>query len=362
MAQLGSARLKAHFFPKFDNQNEDARLTRDPHCSEAKCLAVTKKHSGHLVMAPPFYSKNGCANRFSRMGAHLLRAHFAAVFPGEGDERFAAWWSHAEENGLCYSFECVVPRILGDHGATPEAAYMVLTCISHTGSGGTFLSPAQLLRLATAWRLPVNEITFVPWERAAQVEDALHAERWTMLDADASTLLAGAGVQQRFLTHGETQGHILEGFVLMALDASVEELAPLIAAYEAATAPGRAAALAAAREWGGACHRKEGWVLEALDTPMADQEPVHIEGMGQRGAGQPAAWEAACAGDERAPLGALFERLRGVYAHRVTLKAYEYRGALQLQIDVGDDQIFFGWKLHLALGDVAPLLIASDCF
>ena len=31
--------------------------------------------------------------------------------------------------------------------------------------------------LATAWRLPVNEITFVPWERAAQVEDALHAAR-----------------------------------------------------------------------------------------------------------------------------------------------------------------------------------------
>ena len=45
---------------------------------------------------------------------------------------FRAWWLHAEEHGLCYSFECVVPRILGDHGATPEAAYLVLTAVSST--------------------------------------------------------------------------------------------------------------------------------------------------------------------------------------------------------------------------------------
>lgn len=63
------------FLPKFDNQDEGAMLTSDPACAvEARCLAVTKKHSGHLVMAPPFYSKNGCANRFSRMGELLRRA------------------------------------------------------------------------------------------------------------------------------------------------------------------------------------------------------------------------------------------------------------------------------------------------
>ena len=79
------------------------------------------------------------------MGEVLLRAHFGAVFPGRGAEAFAAWWQHAEAHGLCYSLECVVPRILGDHGATPTAAYMVLTIISHVSGGGTFLSPAQLL-------------------------------------------------------------------------------------------------------------------------------------------------------------------------------------------------------------------------
>ena len=204
MSVSGAARIHAHFLPKFDNQDEAHLLTRDAACEAggARCLAVTKKHSGHLVMAPPFYSKNGCANRYSRMGELLLRAHFDATFPGCGGEAFTAWWAHAEEHGLCYSFECVVPRILGDHGATPTAAYMVLTVISHTASGGTFLSPAQLLVLATAWRLPVNEVTFVPWRSAAPVEEALHAARWTLTDAEASRLLGqtDGAMHQSFLT------------------------------------------------------------------------------------------------------------------------------------------------------------------
>ena len=234
----GCGRLSSHFLPKFDNQSEGARLTRDAACeAEAKCLAVTKKHSGHLVMAPPFYSKNGSANRFSRMGELLLRSHFDAAFPGRGDEAFSAWWAHAEAQGLCYSFECVVPRILGDHGATPTCAYMVLTMVSYTGQDGTFLSPAQVLRLATAWRLPINEVTYVPWAAASAVEEALHAARWTATDADVTAYLSRTGgIQQRFLEHGQTQGPILEGFVLMALDVSIDQLSPLVAAYEAAVA------------------------------------------------------------------------------------------------------------------------------
>ena len=143
----------------------------------------------------------------------------------------------------------------------------------------------------------------------------------------------------------------------MALDASAEELAPLVAEYYAATAGARAAALATALEWGGACVRREPWVLELLDTPMTGREPVHIEAAGQRGrgAGQDAVWASACEGDESSPLCALFRRLQAVYAHRVTLRSYNYNGCHQLQVDVGDDQIFFGWKLHLALGGVAPL-------
>merc|ERR1719174_374146 len=112
---------------------------------------------------------------------------------------------------------------------------MILTCVSHTDTS-TFLSPAQMLLLATAWKLPLNEAWFVPWSEARAVEDALHTARWTMADADAQPVLAGSE-HQRFLSHGETQGEVLEGFVLMALDASVEDLAPLIRGYEAAMRP-----------------------------------------------------------------------------------------------------------------------------
>ena len=352
MSIAGSARIHANFLPKFDNQSEAARLTRDAACeSEARCLAVTKKHSGHLVMAPPFYSKNGSANRYSRMGEVLLRAHFDATFPGRGAEKFSAWWTHAEAHGLCYSFECVVPRILGDHGATPSAAYMVLTVVSHTGDGGSFLSPAQLLTLATAWRLPINEVTYVPWLAAPAVEESLHASRWTATDADATAYLASAGaLQQRFLPHGETQGPVLEGFVLMALDVSIADLAPLIARYEAAVAPARNAALAEALRLGAACHAKADWLLAQLDKGSGAAEARRIEGMSGL-----ACWDAACEGDGREPLCAMFRTLRALYAHRVVLKPYEYNGSLQLQVDVGDDQIFFGWALHKAAGGASSL-------
>ena len=72
--------------------------------------------------------------------------------------------------------------------------------------------------------------------------------------------------------------------------------------------------------------------------------------MGERAGGEPrrlqdvtqeAAWTAACTGDAANPLVATFRTLRLLYPHRITLKANEYAGALQLQVDVSDDQVFF---------------------
>eukprot|EP00966_Prymnesium_polylepis_P055235 1277392-Prymnesium_polylepis.1 len=269
-SERAPARLSAHFLPKFDNQSEATRLSVGEASAGASCLIVSKKHSGHLVMAPPFYSKNGCANPYSRMGAILLREHFGSVWPEDAEAQFAAWWAHAEENGLCYSFECVVPRILGDHGATPHAAYLVLTAVAHVGGGG-FLAPAQLLVLATRWRLPLNQAWYVPWERAAAVEEALHVGRWSMQDADVDVLLEGSGERQCFLRHGDTQGEVLEGFVLMAVDATVDALRPHLDAYEAVMAPTRARALARALELGSACFAREAWLQRALETEQATE-------------------------------------------------------------------------------------------
>lgn len=194
-------------------------------------------------------------------------------------------------------------------------------------------------------------MTFVPWEAAASVEDALHANRWTATDADATAYLANVGaLQQRFLGHGETQGEVLEGFVLVALDVPVDALAPLIAAYEAAVAPTREAALVAARQMGEACRAREAWLVTQLDGGCGGREPRRLEGLHVG-----ACWDMACAGDARDPVCVTFRTLRELYGHRVALKPYDYCGQLQMQIDVGDDQVFFGWGLHAALGGAAPL-------
>ena len=342
------ARCSAHFLPKFDNAGDEARLAGDASLAgAARCLAVSKKHSGHLVMCPPFYSKNGCGNAHSRMGEVLLRAHFRAAWE-RGEAQFDAWWAHSEANGLCYCFECVVPRLLGDHGATPRAAYMVLTCVSHTAGGGGFLSPAQLLSLGAAWRLPLNEVWYVPWRLAHVVEDALHERRWTLADDEVDALMAeatggggggggGETARQLFLSHGETQGPVLEGFVLMALDISVAEIAPLVSAYEASVSAAREPVLGAYVSLGRACAAREPWLLTALETPSA-REPVKLA------MGADAAWRYGVSGADM-PLSALFTTLKQLYSHRVRLKAYEYTAShavapcLQLQIEVGDDQV-----------------------
>ena len=62
-------------------------------------------------------------------------------------------------------------------------------------------------------------------------------------------------VRQGFLTHLETQGEVLEGFVLMALEvASVAALTRLVQAYNAEMAPHHDRTLAALLTLGRRCH------------------------------------------------------------------------------------------------------------
>lgn len=347
--QVGDGRIIAHFLTKFNNQDKDSLLSERPSAVGARCLLVSKKHSGHLVMAPPFYSKNGVGNSYSRLGELLLRQHFSAVWPDD-PSAFEKWWDHATEHSLCYSFECVAPRVCGDHGATPRAAYMVLTCVVHTGGEG-ILSPAELLTLGAAWRLPLNQAWYVPWESSAAIERELHNARWTITDSEADVLLSRSGsaagaVEQCFLRHVDCQGEVLEGFVLMALDTPLEMLQPLVRAYDSAVAPHRAEALRRALELGDACHTREASLMGSLETP-GFREPT------RHSLSRDKCWELACSGD--GPLPRLFRVLRDSYAHRVVLKAYKHNGQTQLQIDIRDDQIFYGWPLHVASQRVAPL-------
>ena len=125
VAATADPHCAAHFLTKFENQSADKRLSpllqanppasssssSSPPPTASRCLMVSKKHSGSLLMAPPFYSKNATANKFSRLGAVTMHAYMCAVWdePKERPDTFLRWWADAEARGLCYSFELVVP-------------------------------------------------------------------------------------------------------------------------------------------------------------------------------------------------------------------------------------------------------------
>jgi len=357
------ARTTTHFLPKFDNQNEDQRLAWMIHGAASEVasgiLYVSKKHSGSLVMAPPFYSKNGTGNIYSRTGAVVLFEYFQAVWPGEGQKKFQEWWADAERMGICYSFECVTPRILGDHAATPRCAYMVLTCAAVTRED-RFMSPSELVQIATKWRLPLNEVWLIPADHADAAEKELHQKRWIMQDADACKVLdkylpKGQEVQ-RFLSHAETQGQVLEGFVLMALEADAQQLGNLVKEYNQIMRPFHEAALRSAENLGLMfLHPQQGKEflkkVEALDIAPLNNPEVFIE---PRRSNEEM-WDFLCACTEPERMQMVFLRLRRLYGHSVRLQTYHYKSRPQVQVHVLKDEVFYGWPFHMADNSTAPL-------
>ena len=86
--QSEGKRLSAEFFAAGGDATVASTTDAPPDASlgagtpvheRAQVLAVSKKHSGSLLMAPPFYSKNGVGNRFSRMGAVILKEYVVWV-------------------------------------------------------------------------------------------------------------------------------------------------------------------------------------------------------------------------------------------------------------------------------------------
>jgi len=364
------ARVTSHFLPKFENASEGHRLEQPPiRDGFTQVLAVSKKHSGSLIMAPPFFAKNSTANIFTRTSYLIVKSHFDAVWGSDSQTKFDEWWDDAEKHGLTYSFEAVVPRILGDHGATPVAAYAVLTAVS---AGDDFLSPTTLLEIAIKWRLPLNEIWYVPWSQAEVVQNALHENRWTAYDEDVDKLMQPfegeqKAVLQRFLKHTDTQGPILEGFVLMSLDLENSkdgelDLLRLAKEYSTLMAQHYTPALNAAKELGARCLAKDADLLKTVQGSIeGNREPTSLLEDGERKKHDHKWWAIALADHGNPPLQRMFEILHRNYLPFVSLypynfdgSTYEEGGTMMLQVKVKSDDVFYGWKLHMAAG-AAPL-------
>ncbi|KAL3892493.1 MAG: hypothetical protein SGPRY_015081, partial [Prymnesium sp.] len=168
-------------------------------------------------------------------------------------------------------------------------------------------------------------------------------------DSDADALLSG-WQQQCFLPHSLLQGKLLEGFVLMAIDEFLPSLNSALASYEEEMAPHREAALSNALRLGEACIAEEAWIAQQLEEGEGEEgEPKRLDWTDEK------VWNLACEGSEDDSMARLFRILRDLYLDHVRLKLYEYDGKLQVQVVVTDDQIFPGWRLHMAVSGCAQL-------
>jgi hypothetical protein len=366
---FSNAYCSTHFLSKFNNQGKDERLSKYFTKSEKQhILSVSKKHSGSLWMGPCPYSKNSTCNRYSRLGLRVLRDYMCAVFgePIDNPITFSAFWSESEKQGLCYSFELVVPRLLGDHGDIPKNAYLVLTTIASTKGIDRFLSPSEVLELAIKWRLPLNQSWYFNADVAPIVEDAIHTNRWTLADSDVDSILSKfGGIYQGFLTHYETQGDVLEGFVLMAIEVTnMDKLVALIARYNDTMAPWHDAAMAAFDAIAIDCIANESALMTDIDMPsgnvkVCDQEsgelflapePKRIEMK------EDDIWELVL----KYGTGSIcqtFHVLNRSYRNKITLKAYTYvqlsdikspegKEKIQVIVEVHDDEVFYSAPAH----------------
>ncbi|CAB9524977.1 expressed unknown protein [Seminavis robusta] len=238
-------RLEAIFLPKFENENRSDQTIRqsmmDLVASDQGYAEVTLKHSGSLLLwsgGQRFYSKNSTNNPFTFSGEILLRQHFFRVQQalkkkdgedhimsdddvkpesGNTESLFHKCSDYVEQHRLTLSFE-VVTTVLGDHGATPQRDYLILTAVADRSRlGQHFFSTLELLQLAQKFYLPHNDAwVFSSKESIQKLFQYYDQSRETGLASTAVEALsqaANANIQSMY-PHEVCHSNILEGFVI----------------------------------------------------------------------------------------------------------------------------------------------------
>eukprot|EP00924_Labyrinthula_sp_SR-Ha-C_P005468 augustus_masked-scaffold_1-processed-gene-32.51-mRNA-1 protein AED:1.00 eAED:1.00 QI:0/-1/0/0/-1/1/1/0/936 len=368
--------ITSNFVPKFTNVYFHEKYVEGQD-DEDHIYALSKKHSGHLVYGPPFYSKNATANVYSRVGAITLFNHFKSVYKVQNKkdpekaakELFSKWWKFSEEYSMCFCFECVVPKLTGEHGEIPKTAYMVLTAISvpdlskNHPNTRRFLDHGEVSNISARFYLPLNEIWLIRGKDALKaVEKSIQVSRWAGLDTDTSYLIDNtlvkypdSFVKQEFLIHSETQGETLEGFVIfelspvpgdarMSLEKAFNKTKGLILQYNSVMKRFKKQSL----EDGAALGRQFQTCSEDVINSMAPicyndvyEEPLKIkrkEGMNP--------WRNLInwAGKATSPL--LLSQLKWLKSKRAICFEYEYKGTRQYQIKGLGDWIFYRWEVE----------------
>lgn len=217
------ARIRATFYPKFENEKSDQETRSRMIELVSKgllTLEVSLKHSGSLFMYAGHeggaYAKNSFGNIYTAVGVFVLGRMFREAWGTEASIKQAEFNDFLEKNHMCISME-LVTAVLGDHGQRPLEDYVVVTAVTELGNGKPkFYSTPEIIAFCRKWRLPTNHVWLFSTRKSASsffaAYDALCEEGTATsvcktLDEIADVSVPGSK------DHVKAQGEILEGLV-----------------------------------------------------------------------------------------------------------------------------------------------------
>ncbi|CAJ2654356.1 unnamed protein product [Trifolium pratense] len=217
------ARIRASFYPKFENEKSDQETRSRMIELVSKGLAtleVSLKHSGSLFMYAGHeggaYAKNSFGNIYTAVGVFVLGRMFCEAWGTEALKKQAEFNNFLERNHMCISME-LVTAVLGDHGQRPHEDYVVVTAVTELGNGKPkFYSTPEIISFCRKWRLPTNHVWLFSTRKSASsffaAYDALCEEGTATSVCRALDEIADVSVPAS-KDHVKAQGEILEGLV-----------------------------------------------------------------------------------------------------------------------------------------------------
>ncbi|PSR85123.1 Arginine biosynthesis bifunctional protein ArgJ beta chain like [Actinidia chinensis var. chinensis] len=217
------AKVRATFYPKFENEKSDQEVRTRMIEMVSKGLAtleVSLKHSGSLFMYAGHeggaYAKNSFGNIYTAVGVFVLGRMFREAWGAEASKKQAQFNDFLESNRMCISME-LVTAVLGDHGQRPRDDYVVVTAVTELGNGKPkFYSTPDIIAFCRKWRLPTNHVWLFSTRKSVTsffaAYDALCEEGTATPVCKALDEVADISVPAS-KDHIIVQGEILEGLV-----------------------------------------------------------------------------------------------------------------------------------------------------
>ncbi|WCJ31033.1 tRNA ligase 1 [Euphorbia peplus] len=217
------AKIRAAFYPKFENEKSDQEIRTRMIEIVSKGLAtveVTLKHSGSLFMYAGnkggAYAKNSFGNIYTAVGVFVLGRTFLESWGTAAAKKQAKFNKFLAKNRMSISME-LVTAVLGDHGQRPREDYVVVTAVTELGKGKPkFYSTPQVIAFCRKWRLPTNHVWLFSTRKSVTsfftAFDALYEEGTATTVCRALDEVADISVPGS-TDHIKVQGEILEGLV-----------------------------------------------------------------------------------------------------------------------------------------------------